>query len=60
MLTTRDQKMRLEHILIPYRILAWVYDVTYEEAFDQSPLRKKPREFGYRRTFLEPQLVQLT
>jgi hypothetical protein len=60
MLTTRDQKVCLEHVLIPYRILAWVHDVTYEEALDQSSLGKNPREFGYRRAFFEPQPVQLT
>jgi len=38
--TTRDQKIRLEHVLIPYRILARAYDVTYEEALDQSPFEK--------------------
>jgi hypothetical protein len=52
--------MRLEHVLIPYRILARAYDVTYEEALDQSPFRKSLPEFDDRRAFLEPQLVQFT
>ncbi len=27
---TRDQQVRLEHVLIPHRILARIYDVAYE------------------------------
>ena len=59
-LATDDQEVGTKHILIPDWIFVRAYDVTYEEALDESAFREILREFGDGRAFMESQLVQLT